>query len=227
MRIAVLGTGQVGRALAARCAEVGHGVVVGTRDPERTMARTETDAMGTAPYAQWQAEHPDVALATHAEAGADADLLVNATNGSASEAALTDAGVGAHDGLVVLDLANVLEFHGGPMPGIGAGTEGSLGERLQAAFPAARVVKALNTMNCAVMVDPARVSGEHVVFVAGDDDEAKAVVQRLLAQFGWGEDRMVDLGGLVAARATEMYVPLWLTLMGALGTTDFNIAIAR
>jgi hypothetical protein len=52
-------------------------------------------------------------------------------------------------------------------------------------------------------------------------------VQRLLAQFGWGEDRMVDLGGLVAARATEMYVPLWLTLMGALGTTDFNIALAR
>ena len=77
------------------------------------------------------------------------------------------------------------------------------------------------------MVDPARVPGEHVVFVAGDDDEAKVVVQRLLAQFGWGEDRMVDLGGLVAARATEMYVPLWLTLMGALGTTDFNIAIAR
>ncbi len=227
MRIAVLGTGQVGRALAGRCAEVGHDVVVGTRDPQRTLARTEPDAMGTPPYAQWQAEHPGVALASNAEAGGDAELVVNATNGSASEAALRDAGVGARPGLVVLDLANVLEFAGGALPGIGASTEGSLGERLQAAFPAARVVKALNTMNCAVMVDPARVPGEHVAFVAADDAGAKTVVRGLLAEFGWTEDRIVDLGGLVAARATEMYIPLWLSLMGALGTSEFNIALSR
>jgi 8-hydroxy-5-deazaflavin:NADPH oxidoreductase len=227
MRIAVLGTGQVGRTLAGRCAQLGHDVVVGTRDPRQTMARTDTDAMGTPPYAQWQAEHPDVALATNAEAGAGADLVVNATNGSVSQAALTDAGVGARDGLVVLDVANVLEFGAGPLPGIGATTEGSLGERLQAAFPAARMVKALNTMNCAVMVDPARVPGDHVVFVAGDDAEAKAVVQDLLGEFGWGSERIVDLGGIVGARATEMYIPLWLSLMGALGTPEFNIALAR
>jgi predicted dinucleotide-binding enzyme len=98
---------------------------------------------------------------------------------------------------------------------------------LQAAFPATRVVKALNTMNCAVMVDPARVPGEHVVFVAGDDVEAKAVVQGLLGEFGWGAHRIVDLGGIVGARATEMYIPLWLNLMGALGTAEFNIALAR
>lgn len=227
MRVTVLGTGQVGRTLAGRLAEVGHDVVVGTRDPERTLARDTPDAMGTPPYATWQAEHPDVRLATNAEAGAHAELLVNATNGNGSEAALADADIGGRDGLVVLDVANVLDFAGGAYPGIGASTEGSLGERLQAAFPAVRVVKALNTMNCAVMTDPARVPGAHVVFVAGDDAAAKAAVGDLLAQFGWGEGRVVDLGGLSAARATEMFMPLWLTLMGTLGTSDFNIALAR
>jgi predicted dinucleotide-binding enzyme len=227
MRIAVLGTGEVGRTLAGRCAQVGHDVVVGTRDPRQTLARTAPDPMGTPPYAQWQAEHRDVALASNAEAGARADLVVNATNGSVSEEALTGAGVGYREGLVVLDVANVLEFGDGPLPGIGASTKGSLGERLQAAFPQARVVKALNTMNCAVMVDPARVPGDHVVFVAGDDGEAKAMVRGLLGEFGWGTHRIVDLGGIVGARATEMYIPLWLSLMGALGTPEFNIALAR
>jgi 8-hydroxy-5-deazaflavin:NADPH oxidoreductase len=227
MRIAVLGTGQVGRTLAGRCAQVGHDVVVGTRDPRQTLARTAPDPMGTPPYAQWQAEHRDVALATNAEAGARADLVINATNGSVSEEALTDAGVGYREGLVVLDVANVLEFGDGPLPGIGATTKGSLGEQLQAAFPQARVVKALNTMNCAVMVDPARVPGDHVVFVAGDAAEAKATVRGLLGEFGWGAHRIVDLGGIVGARATEMYIPLWLSLMGALGTPEFNIALAR
>lgn len=227
MEIAVLGTGQVGRALAGRCAQVGHHVVVGTRDPWQTLARTGTDAMGTPPYVEWQAEHPEVELATNAEAGSHADLVINATNGAASEAALVAAGVGSRGALIVLDVANVIEFGGGPLPGIGASTEGSLAERLQAAFPAARVVKALNTVNSAVMVDPARVPGEHVVFVAGDDAEAKGVVRGLLTQFGWSPDRTIDLGGLAGARATEMYLPLWLTLMGTLGTTDFNIALAR
>lgn len=113
MRLAVLGTGQVGRALAGRSAELGHDVVVGTRDPERTLARDAPDAMGTPPYATWQSEHPDVRLVANAEAGTHAELLVNATNGAASEAALAGAGVASRDGLVVLDVANVLEFAGG------------------------------------------------------------------------------------------------------------------
>jgi predicted dinucleotide-binding enzyme len=219
MRIAVLGTGEVGRALAGRLAEVGHEVVVGTRDPERTRARED--------YAGWLAERPGVGLVTNAEAGAHGEVLVNATNGAASLAALTDARVDGHPGLVVLDVANVLDFGSGAYPGIGAGVDHSLAEQLQGAFPAARVVKALNTMNCQVMVDPPRVPGEHVTFVAGDDDEAKATVRGLLADLGWPAHRIVDLGDLTAARATEMYIPLWLSVFRAAGTLDVNIALCR
>jgi hypothetical protein len=101
----------------------------------------------------------------------------------------------------------------------------SLGERIQAAFPEARVVKALNTMNCQVMVDPARVPGDHAVFVCGDDEDAKRQVAELLASFGWPQDRIIDLGGISSARGTEMYLPLWLRLRGRLGIGDFNIGV--
>ena len=103
----------------------------------------------------------------------------------------------------------------------------SLGERIQRAFPAARVVKALNTVNSDVMVEPARVPGEHVVFVCGNDSEAKDEATRLLGEFGWPAERGLDLGDVSAARATEMYLPLWLNLMGQLGTPHFNIEVAR
>jgi predicted dinucleotide-binding enzyme len=96
----------------------------------------------------------------------------------------------------------------------------------ESTFEEAKVVKALNTMNCNVMVDPARVPGEHVVFVCGEDDEAKRQVAALLESFGWPAGRIVDLGGIRAARGVEMYLPLWLTLMGALGA-DFNLAVTR
>jgi 8-hydroxy-5-deazaflavin:NADPH oxidoreductase len=220
MRIAVLGTGEVGRALAGRSAEAGHVVVVGTRDPARTRERAD--------HAAWLAAHPAIRLVANPEAGRHAEVLVNATNGAGSLAALGDARVGDLGDLVVLDVANVLDFGvGDPYPGIGAAVDHSLAEQLQAAFPAARVVKALNTMNCQVMVHPERVPGEHVAFVAGDDDAAKATVRGLLADFGWPGHRVLDLGGLTAARATEMYMPLWLTLFRTAGTADVNIAVCR
>ena len=103
----------------------------------------------------------------------------------------------------------------------------SLGEQIQRAFPDARVVKTLNTMNAYVMVDPSRVPGRHVVFVAGEDAAAKETVKALLGELGWPVDAIVDLGGIRAARSTEMYLPLWLSLWGVLGTGDFNIAIVR
>jgi predicted dinucleotide-binding enzyme len=89
------------------------------------------------------------------------------------------------------------------------------------------VVKSLNTMNCQVMVDPARLKEPHDVFLAGDDPAAKGVVTGLLESFGWPLDAVRDLGGIAAARGMEMYIPLWLGLMQAVGTADFNIHVAR
>ena len=127
----------------------------------------------------------------------------------------------------MIDVANPLDFSHGMPPSLSVCNTDSLGERIQRAFPATRVVKALNTVNCDVMVEPARVPGEHIVFVCGNDPEAKGKAVRLLSEFGWRVERVLDLGDITAARSTEMYLPLWLNLMGQLGTLHFNIELAR
>lgn len=227
MRITVLGSGVVGRTLAGRLAEVGNEVSVGTRNPQDTLARTEPDAMGTPPYAQWQGEHPSIGLLPYAAAAAAAELVVNATSGDGSLAALEAAGADALAGKVVLDVANALDFSSGFPPSLAVANTDSLAEQIQRAFPSARVVKSLNTMTAAVMVDPGRVPGDHSVFVAGDDEAARSKVRDLLRALGWQDEQVLDLGGLRAARGLEMYLPLWLTLMQTLGTPDFNIAVTR
>jgi hypothetical protein len=112
-------------------------------------------------------------------------------------------------------------------PTLFAGNSDSLAERIQSAFPETHVVKALNTMNCELMVDPQRLNGgDHDTFVSGNDAAAKAKVVALLKEgFGW--QRVVDLGDVTTARGTESYLPLWLRLWGALGTAEFNVKIIR
>ena len=217
----------VGRALAGRLSELGHDVVVGTREVEETLGRTDPDAMGTPPFAEWQRGHEAVALVPLAEAGSHGELVVNATNGAGALAALEAVGAANLAGKVIVDVANPLDFSQGRPPILSVCNTDSLGEQIQRAYPEARVVKTLNTINAYVMVDPARVPGAHSVFVAGDDQTAKATVKGLLGEFGWRDEQIVDLGGIRAARGTEMYLPLWLTLCGALGSGDFNIAVAR
>lgn len=226
MKIAVLGTGVVGRTLAARLDGLGHDAVIGTREPAATMARTE-GGYGTAPYPHWQAEHPGIRLLSFAEAAGFAELLVNATAGAAAIAALVAAGEPGLAGKVLIDVSNPLDFSRGMPPTLDPVNTDSLGEQIQRAFPAARVVKALNTMNCQVMVDPGRVPGDHNVFLCGNDDAAKAAAAELIGSFGWPAGSVIDLGDISAARGTEMLLPLWLRLMGAFGHGDFNFHIAR
>jgi len=226
MNIAVFGTGTVGPAVAAALVALGHDVVIGTRDPEATLARTEAGPMGGVPFAQWHAEHPGIRLTTFADAAAGADLIVNATNGSGSLAALTAAGEENLAGKVIMDIANPLDFSQGFPPSLDPVNTDSLGEQLQRAFPAARVLKTLNTMNASVMVDPGSVAGgDHSVFVSGNDADAKAKVSGLLADLGHRD--IIDLGDITTARGTEMLLPVWLRLWGALGNADFNFKIAR
>lgn len=217
MRYAVLGTGIVGRTVAARLDSLGHQVVIGTRDPEATLGRPE--------YADWQEVHPRVGLAAFPEAARDAETLVNATRGQVSIAALTEADAAHLDGKVLIDIANPLDLSGGFPPTLDPVNDDSLAELIQRTFPGLRVVKTLNTMNCQIMVDPARVAGEHHVFLSGEDAQAKEAVRELLYSFGWPEAGVLDLGGIETARGAEMLLPVWLRLMGALGHTDFNFHI--
>src|SRR5262245_55810754 len=175
----------------------------------------------------WLESHPDVALVSATEAGADAGLIVNATNGSGSIPMLELAGEENLAAKVVVDVSNPLDFSQGRPPSLFVSNTDSLGEQIQRRFPRARVVKTLNTMNCEVMVDPSRVPGDHDVFVCGDDDDAKRQVVELLGSFGWPAARIRDLGGISAARGTEMYLALWLRLWGVVGSGDFNIAVVQ
>lgn len=216
MRIAVLGTGVVGRTIAGKLVELGHEVTMGSRSAD-SEALTE-----------WLAEAGEGARGGgFAEAAADAELVFNCTAGTASLAALSAAGAENLAGKTLVDVANALDFSKEAPPTLSICNDDSLAERIQAEFPEARVVKSLNTVNAAVMVDPGRVRGDHNVFVCGDDDAAKAQVGALLQAFGWPEAAIVDLGDIGAARGLEMYLPLWLRLYGTLGSPDFNIAIAR
>jgi len=227
MKMAVLGTGMVGRALAGRLTALGHEVVIGTRDVKQTLMRTERGTMELPPYAEWQRANPDVRLVPFSEAGAHGELIVNATAGAVSLATLKMVGAANLAGKVIVDIALPLDFSQGMPPQFLVATTDSLGEQIQCAFPKARVVKTLNTMFCKVMIEPARLPGRHNVFVAGNDADAKKIVKSMLREFGWSEEAIIDLGGIRAARATEMYMELYFTLVGVLDTFDFNIAVVR
>ena len=216
MRVGVLGTGMVGRSIGSKLAALGHEVRMGSRSAGNEGAVAWADAVGDA-----------ASEGSFADAAGFAELVFNCTAGTGSLDALAAAGEENLHRKVLVDVANPLDFSGGMPPTLSICNDDSLGERIQATFPEARVVKALNTVNSAVMVEPARVGGDHVVFVCGEDAGAKGEVEELLGSFGWPAERIVDLGGIAAARGTEMYLPLWLTLYGKLGSGDFNIALER
>lgn len=214
MKYAVLGTGMVGNTIGARLVSLGHEVKMGSRSPDNPKAAAWAEKAGSG-----------ASQGTFADAAAFADVIFNCTAGGASLAALEAAGAGNLRGKILIDVANPLDFSRGFPPSLSICNTDSLGEQLQRAFPEVRVVKALNTINCDVMVDPARLPGDHVTFVAGDDAAAKAEVSELLRAFGWRS--IVDLGGISQARGTEAYLLLWIRLYGALGTADFNISLVR
>ena len=216
MKIGILGTGMVGRAIASKLVELGHEVCMGSR------------AAGNESAIAWAAQAGEGATeGVLADAAGFGEVVFNCTVGLGSLDALAAAGEANLAGKVLIDVANPLDFSQGMPPSLSVCNTDSLGERIQRAFPATRVVKALNTVNCDVMVEPARVPGEHIVFVCGNDAEAKEKAVRLLSEFGWRVERVLDLGDITAARSTEMYLPLWLNLMEQLGTLHFNIELAR
>ena len=214
MRIGVLGTGTVGRTLASKLVSLGHEVMMGSRQAGNERA------------AEWAREAGQLAgEGNFAEAAGFGELVVNATAGTASLDALVSAEAENLTGKVLLDVANPLDFSDGMPPTLAICNTESLGEKIQGTFPEARVVKALNTVNADVMVDPSIVPGSHTIFVAGDDGHAKREVAGLLESFGWPAQDVMDLGGIVAARGMEMYLPLWLSVFAAAGTARFNVKV--
>ncbi len=227
MKIGILGTGMVGQTLAGKLVELGHDVIVGTRDVGGTMAQTAPHPYGFPAFSVWLQQHPGAKLGTFAEGAAHAKVVLNATNGAASLAALEQAGEANLSGKILIDLSNPLDFSQGMPPTLTVCNSDSLGEQIQRAFPTVKVVKTLNTVTASLMVNPHQLAGgEHDLLISGNDAAAKAQVTAwLTAWFGW--KAIIDLGDITAARGMEMYLPLWLRLWGALGTGEFNVKVVK
>ncbi len=217
MKIAVLGTGNVGDTIGSKLVELGHIVMMGSRKSDNEKATA------------FVAKHAGKASAgTFADAAAFGEIIFNCTAGVGSIEALKIAGENNLSGKIIIDLANPLDFSKGMPPSLSVCNTNSLGEEIQKAFPKAKVVKALNTMWCGLMVNPALINGgDHNTFVSGNDAQAKAKVKEILISFGWLDKNILDLGDITKARGTEMYLPIWLSIYGATNNGAFNIKIVR
>jgi predicted dinucleotide-binding enzyme len=212
MKIGVLGTGIVGQTIGSKIVQLGHEVMMGSREEANIKATT------------WAKEEgPRASFGTFANAAAFGEILFNCTLGSATLGALRHAGSDNLRGKILVDTANPLDYSSEVWT-LTVCNNDSLGEQIQRAFPDTRVVKTLNTMNCNIMVDPRKLTEKTDVFVSGNDIDAKAMVISILRDwFGWRS--IVDLGDITTSRSVEMYVILWHTLRNAISSPRFNIKV--
>jgi len=215
MKLGVLGTGMVGNTVASKLVQLGHEVKMGSR------------TSGNEKAVQWtKANGPRASNGTFAEAAEFGEIIFNCTAGAASLEALKLAGAKNLKGKILVDISNPLDFSKGMPPTLTVCNTDSLGEQIQRAFPEAKVVKTLNTINCNVMVTPHIIPGPHDIFMSGNDANAKSKVREIVADwFGWKS--VIDLGDISTARGTEMYLALWVRLMAVNQTPNFNIRITK
>ena len=218
MKIGILGTGMVGNTLGTAFIEKGHEVKMGSRDAVNEKAIEWTKLNGK-----------NALQGTFEDAAQFGDIVFNCTKGEYSLEALNLAGEQNLDGKILVDVANPLDFSKGMPPTLSLVNDTSLGETIQTAFPQTRVIKALNTLNCTLMVDANKLAdGDHNLFICGNDESAKQKVKELLHEnFNWKIENIIDLGDITNSRGTEQLLPIWIRLWGALGTADFNFKIVR
>jgi 8-hydroxy-5-deazaflavin:NADPH oxidoreductase len=225
-KIAILGTGVVGQSISEKLTSIGYEVMLGTRNVENTLSKTEKSIYGRPPFKDWYENHQNIKFGTFADTAAWGELIINATNGGGALEALKLAGKENLVGKVLIDISNPLDFSKGMPPSLLVCNTDSLAEQIQSEYPSTKVVKSLNTMNAIVMVNPNLVPGDHNVFVNGNDSEAKAEVKQLLISIGWIEKNIIDLGDITASRGVEQMLPIWVRLLGMLQNPMFNFHIA-
>jgi 8-hydroxy-5-deazaflavin:NADPH oxidoreductase len=227
MDIGIIGSGTVAQTLAAKLLELGHAVMISSRDTSRARDLGDRGVLpSAADFAASQLALGRAATAgDFADAAAHGEVVVNATAGGHSLEALETAGAQNLAGKILVDVANALDFSRGMPPTLLFCNTDSLAERIQAAFPEARVVKTLNTATAGVMVDPGQLGETTAMFVAGDDQAARDWVRTVLLEDWFGWRQVLDLGDITAARGLEMWLPLWLRLMATTGTATFNLRI--
>lgn len=217
MKIGILGTGVVGNTIGTKLVQLGHQVKMGSRTADNEKALKWVSTAG-----------PNALTGTFADAAAFGEILFNCIGGKVTLEALALAGADNMNGKILIDVSNPLDFSKGMPPSLTVCNTDSLGEQIQRAFPGVKVVKSLNTLNCQIMVNPLAVGGgDHNIFVGGNDADAKNAVKQLLQTFGWKADSILDLGDITSCRGTEQILPLWVRIMGTLGTAAFQFKIVK
>lgn len=230
MKVAILGTGNVGQTFAEKFISLGHQVMMGTRDVADTKARKATDNYGSLPFGEWHSKNPQVQLNTFAETVAFGEIIVNVLQGGITISTINSCNSVDFDGKIIIDIANPLDFSKGFPPSLIEGLQNtnSLGEEIQKILPNAKVVKTLNTMYSGIMVNPAMVNnGNHTNYISGNDVVAKEKVKDILKTFGWNEANILDLGDITNARGTEAVLLIWTRIYGATQTGAFNFNIVK
>jgi 8-hydroxy-5-deazaflavin:NADPH oxidoreductase len=196
MKIGIIGSAEVGQALAKGFGSEGHEVVLGTRNPSK---KELTD---------FKTQNPSVRVATFQQAAEHAELIVVATSGSVVEEAIKLAVPTNFNNKVVIDTTNPIS-PGPPVNGVlkfFTDLDNSLMERIQQLIPDAKLVKAFNSVGNTLMYKPKFSDGPPTMFICGNDDEAKKTVTAILTSFGWETE---DMGKAEAARAIEPLCILW------------------
>ena len=194
MKVGILGSGDVAKALAAGFLKHGYQVVMGTRDPAK--------------LTEWLGQQRGARAGSFSEAAGFGDLVVLAVKGTVALDALRATGVANVAGKPVIDATNPIA-DAPPVNGVlkfFTNHDESLMERLQREFPAARLVKAFNSVGSRFMVNPQFKDGKPTMFICGNDEQAKQMVRSILDQFGWDT---ADMGKAEAARAIEPLCMLW------------------
>jgi len=209
--IGILGTGRVGTNLGNALARAGHQIILGHRDSaEAPGAHTD----------------PAIQYAPQAEAARTAELVINATPGDGALERLS-ALRPILNGKTLIDLANATADGPDGLPTGLLYPGSSLAEHLQQALPDTHVIKTLNTMLFTVMTDPHSLAAPPTVFLSGDDVAAKQTVKDLLADLGWKQEWMMDLGGIETARAAEAAILFVPHVIRAQGFRPFAVSIAH
>lgn len=227
MKITVLGTGVVGQTISEKLIELGHEIFIGTREVNNTLLKTNKDNFGRPPFSEWHKNNNSAKLETYSKAAKSGELIVNATSGTGTLDALKLCGKENLANKILVDISNPLDFSKGMPPTLTICNSDSLGEQIQKEFPKTKVVKTLNTLTAHLMINPSIISGDHNLFISGNDNSAKNEVGELLISFGWKKANIIDLGDISTARGTEMLLPIWIRLWGALGTPEFNFHIVK
>lgn len=215
MKVGIFGTGVVGRTLAAKFVSDGDSrrdafaeVMIGTRNVEETLAKSQADALGNPSFKEWQKNNPKVKLGTFADTAKFGEMIILATFGDAAKNAIDLAGKENFAAKIVIDTTNPLDVSKGVPPGFTAAPGNSLGEQIQKHIPQAKVVKTFNTMSVHIVVSPKREEGDPVLLLAGNDESAKKYVGAIAKKWGWKD--LVDFGDISESYWLETFAMIWI-----------------